>query len=64
MTSAWRKSSHSGGATDEACVELAALPEGVGVRDSKDPEGGRLAVSGDAFGALLRRIKEGALDRA
>jgi hypothetical protein len=64
MTSAWRKSSHSGGATDEACVELAALPEGVGVRDSKDPEGGRLTVSGDAFGSLLRRIKDGALERA
>ncbi|GAA4344151.1 DUF397 domain-containing protein [Actinomadura luteofluorescens] len=64
MTSAWRKSSHSGGATDEACVELAALPEGVGVRDSKDPEGGRLTVSGVAFGSLLRRIKDGALDRA
>ncbi|GAA2280903.1 DUF397 domain-containing protein [Actinomadura luteofluorescens] len=65
MTSAWRKSSHSGGATDEACVELAALPEGggVGVRDSKDPEGGRLTVRGDAFGSLLRRIKDGALDR-
>ncbi|MEV3923851.1 DUF397 domain-containing protein [Actinomadura coerulea] len=64
MTGAWRKSSYSGGATDEACVELAALPDGVGVRDSRDPEGGRLTVSGDAFGSLLRRIKEGALDRA
>ncbi|MEU8304637.1 DUF397 domain-containing protein [Actinomadura sp. NPDC048955] len=63
MTSAWRKSSHSGGATDEACVELAALPEGVGVRDSKDPEGGRLTVGGEAFESLLRRIKDGALDR-
>ncbi|GGT94534.1 DUF397 domain-containing protein [Actinomadura citrea] len=64
MTSAWRKSSYSGGATDEACVEMAALPDGVGVRDSKDPEGGRLTVSGDVFGGLLQRIKEGALDLA
>ncbi|MES9539937.1 MULTISPECIES: DUF397 domain-containing protein [unclassified Actinomadura] len=64
MTSAWRKSSFSGGATDEACVEVAGLIDGVGIRDSKDPDGGRLIVSGDAFGSLLQRIKEGALDRA
>ncbi|MEU8122421.1 DUF397 domain-containing protein [Spirillospora sp. NPDC049024] len=64
MTSAWRKSSFSGGATDEACVEVAELLDGVGIRDSKDPDGGRLIVSGDAFGSLLQRIKEGALDRA
>ncbi|WP_368367175.1 DUF397 domain-containing protein [Actinomadura sp. WMMA1423] len=43
---------------------MAELINGVGIRDSRDPEGGRLAVSGDAFGCLLRRIKDGALDRA
>ncbi|MBB6395982.1 hypothetical protein BKA00_002896 [Actinomadura coerulea] len=64
MTSVWRKSSYSGGATDEACVELAALPQGIGVRDSKNPHGEPLSMTGDAFGQLLRRIKEGALDQA
>ncbi|SEG74356.1 protein of unknown function [Thermomonospora echinospora] len=63
MTEQWRKSSHSGGANDSACVELAGLPAGVGIRDSKDPEGGRLTVRRAAFGELVRRIREGALDR-
>lgn len=64
MTTAWRKSSYSGGATDEACVELAVLPEGVGVRDSKDPDGGRLVVSRAQLGSLMEAIKEGSPDRA
>ncbi|MFF5265266.1 DUF397 domain-containing protein [Actinomadura viridis] len=58
----WRKSSASGDATDEACVEVAGLGGAVGVRDSKDPDGGRLAVGGAAFGGLVRKNKEGALD--
>ncbi|MEU8797763.1 DUF397 domain-containing protein [Spirillospora sp. NPDC048819] len=64
MTIYWRKSSRSGSATDEACVELAVLPEGVGVRDSKDPDGGRLIVNRTQLGSLMQAIKEGALDRA
>jgi hypothetical protein len=63
MTERWRKSSYSGGASDETCVEVAGLPGAVGIRDSKDPDGGRLAVSGEAFGVLVRKIKAGALDR-
>jgi len=35
----WRKSSHSGGASDETCVEVAGLPDAVGIRDSRDPDG-------------------------
>lgn len=64
MTIHWRKSSRSGSATDEACVELAVLSEGVGVRDSKDPDGGRLVVSRAQIGSLMQAIKDGALDRA
>ncbi|REE96855.1 DUF397 domain-containing protein [Thermomonospora umbrina] len=60
----WRKSSYSGSATDEFCVELAELPARVGIRDSKDPEGGRLVVGPVAFGELVGRIKEGAHDRS
>ncbi|MFD0691370.1 DUF397 domain-containing protein [Actinomadura fibrosa] len=63
MTDCWRKSSHSGSATDEACVEVARLVPGVGIRDSKDPDGGRLSLSGVGFGELVGRIKSGALDR-
>ncbi|NKZ05735.1 DUF397 domain-containing protein [Actinomadura latina] len=64
MTIYWRKSSRSGSATDEACVELAALPGGVGVRDSKDPDGARLVVNRTQLGSLLHAIKEGTRDRA
>ncbi|TDD80732.1 DUF397 domain-containing protein [Actinomadura darangshiensis] len=63
MTIYWRKSSRSGSATDEACVELATFHEGVGLRDSKDPDSGRLVVNRAQFGSLLQAIKEGALDR-
>ncbi|MFA1558390.1 DUF397 domain-containing protein [Actinomadura chokoriensis] len=42
---------------------MAGLIGGVAIRDSKDPGGGRLRVSGDQFGCLLDRIKAGALDR-
>ncbi|MEU8799170.1 MULTISPECIES: DUF397 domain-containing protein [unclassified Spirillospora] len=64
MTIHWRKSTRSGSATDEACVEVAVLPEGVGVRDSKSPDCGRLVVNRVQFGSLLQAIKEGAFDRA
>ncbi|MGI5325413.1 DUF397 domain-containing protein [Actinomadura nitritigenes] len=55
----WRKSSFSGGADDQHCVELGRLtPEvGIGVRDSKDPDGGHLALTVGEFAALLTRIK-------
>jgi len=64
MTEQWRKSSHSGGTSDEACVEVAGLSGVVGIRDSKDPDGGRLAVSGAEFGVLVEAIKRGRLDRS
>lgn len=55
MTSArhstWRKSSHSGQESD--CVEVRLAPT-VGVRDTKDREGGRLDVAPAAWVAFTR----------
>ena len=44
----WRKSSFS--AEDANCVEVAF---GAGVRDSKNPEAGHLAVRTDSYRALV-----------
>ncbi|MGI5323226.1 DUF397 domain-containing protein [Actinomadura nitritigenes] len=52
----WRKSSRSSG-NGGNCVELADLGAVVGVRDSKDPDGGHLGVSRDALRALLADLK-------
>lgn len=56
MELSWRRSSHSDNLGGN-CVELAAKPEGVGVRDSKDPDGPRLVLGLEAFRALLAGIK-------
>lgn len=53
----WRKAQRSndqGG----SCVELAGLPEGVGVRDSKDPDGPHLIFAPTAFRALVADLKQ------
>ncbi|MFF4240971.1 DUF397 domain-containing protein [Actinomadura geliboluensis] len=52
----WRKSTRST-STGGECVELAALPDGVAVRDSKDPNGPKLLVSHDEFAALVTSLK-------
>jgi hypothetical protein len=64
VTVNWRKSSYSGGSTDEMCVEVAELVSGVGIRDSRDPHGGLLDVSSAEFAVLVGQIKKGALDLA
>jgi hypothetical protein len=60
--SPWRKSSHSdqeGG----NCVEVAELFSAIAVRDSKDPDGPKLAFGRGAFSALARDIRSGRYDR-
>ncbi|NDU73313.1 DUF397 domain-containing protein [Actinomadura sp. DSM 109109] len=52
----WRKSSHSDQHGGE-CVEVAALASGVGVRDSKDPDGARLAFGAAEWRVFARRVK-------
>jgi hypothetical protein len=58
---AWRKSarSNNGG----ACVAVAAnLPGIVAVRDSKDPDGPRLAFTPDEWEAFTAGVKDGEFD--
>nr|WSW45690.1 DUF397 domain-containing protein [Streptomyces sp. NBC_01001] len=51
----WRKSSYSGN-TGGDCVEVAAQPCGVAVRDSKRPDGPVFTVAPEAFGAFVRSL--------
>ncbi|GGX57062.1 DUF397 domain-containing protein [Streptomyces minutiscleroticus] len=46
---AWFKSSYSSGPEGDSCVEIAATPGTVHVRDSKDAEGPRLAFAPGAW---------------
>jgi hypothetical protein len=47
----WRTTSYSG--NGGTCVQVAATPERVLVRDSKDPDGPTLAVPAATWRALL-----------
>jgi predicted secreted Zn-dependent protease len=57
MIMEWRKSSHSG--TNGQCVEVAARPGLVLVRDSKDPQGPVLAFTPDEWRAFADGIRSG-----
>lgn len=57
----WRKSSHSHGGSGD-CVELAALPGVVGVRDTKNRAVGHLQISRRVFASLLAEVKAGRHD--
>ncbi len=60
----WRKASYSG-SNGGGCVEVApALTEAVAVRDSKDPDGPRLAFTTADWHAFTRQIKDGRFDLA
>jgi Domain of unknown function (DUF397) len=57
----WRKASASNHGHN--CVEVAVTPGApIFVRDSKNPDGPWLAVSGSVWQALLSDIKNGGLD--
>jgi len=53
----WRKSSRSGNNGGQ-CVEVAASVR-VLVRDSKNPDGGRLAFTPQAWREFAKRVQDG-----
>ncbi|MBC6460844.1 DUF397 domain-containing protein [Actinomadura sp. HBU206391] len=52
----WRKSSRSSG-NGGNCVEAARLPEGVAVRDSKNPGGPALLLAPATWRRFIVRLK-------
>ncbi|MFG2249133.1 DUF397 domain-containing protein [Spirillospora sp. NPDC048823] len=56
----WRKSSRSN--TEQECVEVARVWATIGIRDSKNPEGGHLALDRPTFTSLVNQVKAGDLD--
>lgn len=59
---AWRTSSFSGGSNDGgSCVEVAPLPSGVAVRDTKDRTRAPHVYSGPSWAALLAAVRAGRL---
>ena len=62
MTGArWRKSSFStgNGGGDDNCVEVAAAPSAMAVRDSKNAVGPALVLPMPAFRALVAETRKG-----
>ncbi|GAA1292444.1 DUF397 domain-containing protein [Streptomyces sanglieri] len=51
--SAWFKSSYSSNGNEGDCVEVAAAPGAVHVRDSKDVQGPRLAFTSAAWAGFV-----------
>ncbi|MFJ2257897.1 DUF397 domain-containing protein [Streptomyces sp. NPDC087844] len=56
---AWFKSSYSDGNEGDSCVELAATPRTVHVRDSKNAAGPRLQLSPQAWADFVPYVSEG-----
>jgi len=57
----WRKSSRS--VTQEGeCVEVTSTDQHVGVRDSKNPAAGHLAIRSRAWQTFITGLKQGQFD--
>ncbi|MFA1546614.1 DUF397 domain-containing protein [Actinomadura chokoriensis] len=59
----WRKASLSGHEGGD-CVEVAGVAQVVAVRDSKDPDGPKLAFTSADWRAFTRRVTVGVHDLA
>ena len=57
----WRKSSRSGGQGGD-CVEVAAYSCGIAIRDSKHPQGPKLAFASVAWLSFAERVKANEYD--
>jgi hypothetical protein len=53
----WRTSARSGG--NGNCVQLAALPQFVAVRDSKHPDGAALIFTAQEWAGFAKAVKQG-----
>ena len=59
----WRKSSYSGGNGGE-CIEVASTGKAfVAVRDSKDPNGPKLAFTPSGWQSFVQRVRNRALNQ-
>lgn len=58
MNLQWRKASYSSG-NGGNCVEVATARRSVAVRDSKDPDGPRLAFGVQAWKAFAAQVRVG-----
>ena len=56
---AWFKSSYSSSSEGDSCVEIATAPGTVHVRDSKNVDGGRLALAPGAWADFVTYASEG-----
>ncbi|HVV18228.1 MAG TPA: DUF397 domain-containing protein [Pseudonocardiaceae bacterium] len=59
----WRKSSYSGGSGTGSCVEVAFGTEAVGVRDSKNADGPRLAFTPGRWREFACQTRSAAISR-
>ncbi|MEV6169198.1 DUF397 domain-containing protein [Streptomyces sp. NPDC051954] len=55
---AWFKSSYSSSSEGDSCVEIAAAPRTIHVRDSKHTDGPRLTLTPQAWADFLPYISE------
>ncbi|MDQ7907760.1 DUF397 domain-containing protein [Phytohabitans sp. ZYX-F-186] len=58
----WRKSTRSAG--NGQCVEVAAMSEGIAMRDSKDPEGPVLRFRAATWRDFVGSLRAGEFDRS
>lgn len=56
----WQKSSYSNGLGGE-CIEVAIAPEGLLIRDTKDPDGPTLELTPAAARRLLDHLRAASL---